>query len=227
MNTWISKHLIGVALVAALAGCAAPGPDAGRGLTLFDGALFSGTPQSDLTVLGDGFTVTGPDGYCVDRPSSRPRADRPFVLMAPCSQVRGGVVGLIFRPRALLTATVTEGAGPTAQGYARFFADPAGLAALSNAGDATGLEIETSGAAPDGSFRVTVFEESGNGRATALVDARSWRAFVTVNGHLVALNLRSPQDAPLSAEAAQRLLDETVAALQTANPAALETADQS
>lgn len=226
MPTWTFKHLVGAALIAGLAGCAAPGPDAGRGVALLDGGLSSGMPPVDVSVLRGGFKVAGPKGFCVDKPSSRLRGDKPFVLLAPCERIRSGVAGLIFRPRALLTVTVTEGTGPTAEGYARFFADPAGLAALSRSGDPARVAVEGSAAAQDGSFRVTVVEDGLQRGAEALVDERSWRAFVTVNGHLLAVSLRSPRGAPLSAERAQGLLDETVAALRTVNPAVLETANR-
>ena len=217
MSTWISRPLIVAALLAGLAGCVTTGtPEAGRSASPFGAAVTGAAPARAAAVMGGAVKIAGPEGFCVDRASSRIGGAAPFVLLAPCERIRSGVAGLILRPRVLLTATVTEGPGPTDSGYLRFFSEPEGLAALSATGNGAGLEVERMETAADGSFRVTVTEDAAPDRA-GMVDGRSWRAFFAVNGHLVAASLRSPREAPMSAERAAALLDGFVAAIRAAS----------
>ena len=222
MNIWISKGLVALGLLAVLGGCVT-GPGS-PGQSRFGGGL--GTPARQALVLGGAVTVTGPEGYCVDKSASRVGGETAFVLMAPCERFRRGVAGILFRPRALVTATVTEGSGPTASGYKRFFSEREGLSALSHNGNPEGVDVESMGAASDGSFRVTVTDSVAPDK-NGLVDTRSWRAFFTVEGHLVAASLRSPRGAPLSSDGAQSMLTQMVAAIRQASapPEPPETAE--
>ncbi|MGS4945325.1 hypothetical protein ACVDG3_07585 [Meridianimarinicoccus sp. RP-17] len=199
----------GVAVLAlALSGCL-PQP----GSLAFLGVA----PVQAVRVSGNGVTVVGPEGYCVDPGSSAERPAGSFVMLGSCATLRGTGEGP-GRP-AVLTALVSPPSDPplvpTVAELERFFRSTAGQAALAHDGNAdsvTLLEIE----ARDPILFLKL-RDSSAARPAELSD-RSWRAIFPLRDRLVALSVAGHDDLPVNDADMRRTLDRFVAALRAANP---------
>ena len=180
-------------------------------------AFLGGTPVQAMLVSGNGVTVVGPDGYCVDPGSSRERATGSFVVLGSCATLSGAVNGP-GKP-AVLTALVSPPSDPalvpSVAELERFFRSDAGQAALAHDGRApsvTLLQID----ARDPVLFLKLRDTSAD-RPVDLSD-RSWRAILPLRGRLVALSVAGHDDLPLSDADMRRTLDRFVAAMRGANP---------
>lgn len=203
------------ALALALAGCV------GTGL--------GGGGTHALAVAGGAVTVTGPQGYCVDRSASRDSASGAFVLLGSCASLTGSrAAGQPQRP-AILTASVGP---PSAEGtdvaaalpaLAEFFQSTAGRAALSRTGEAGSVAVDRVSIS-DGVLYLHLSDRAlASGQA---VEAGYWRALTAIRGRIVTLAVLSPVSGPLGAAEQRAALDQFVARMRAANPAAVAVAAQ-
>jgi hypothetical protein len=183
-------------------------------------AGLGGSGTRALAVAGGAVTVTGPQGYCIDRDASRDGASGAFVLMGSCASLTGSrASGQPQRP-AILTASIgpesTAGTDLAAAlpDMAQFFESAAGRAALSRAGRAETVTVQRVSALGDVLYiRLTdsaVAEEQG-------VEAAYWRALMAVRGRIVTLSVLSPARGPLSAAEQRGVLDQFVARMRAVN----------
>lgn len=197
-----------VALAVALSGCL---PQPGSM------ALLGGTPVQAVRVSGNGVTVVGPDGYCVDPGSSRERATGSFVMLGSCATLHGAGTGP--GSPAVLTALVSPPSDPplvpSVAELERFFRSDAGQAALAHDGTADSITLLRIEARSPILF--LKLRDTSADRPTDLSD-RSWRAVFPLQGRLVALSVASHDDLPLGDADMRRTLDRFVAAMRAANP---------
>ncbi len=202
------------ALALALAGCVGTG-------------LGGGTRA--LAVAGGAVTVTGPQGYCVDRSASRDSASGAFVLLGSCASLTGSrAAGQPQRP-AILTASVgplsAEGTDVAAAlpAMAEFFQSSAGRAALSRAGAADTVAVDQISTS-DGVLYLHLSDQAlASGQA---VEAGYWRALTGIRGRIVTLAVLSPTRGPLGVSEQRAVLDQFVARMRAANPATVAVAAQ-
>lgn len=209
MCTWISKsaarRVAAATLVATLAACVATGPSGTRAVAVSGGAV----------------TVTGPEGYCIDRGATRESASGAFVLFGTCAALtRSASAGQPARA-AVLTASVGQ---PAAVGVdlaanlpamAAFFRSVPGRAALSRSGDAGTVRVEETGKAGDALYIRLSDRSAAAGQS---VEPGYWRALIPVQGRIVTLAVLSPAQAPLTSSEQRALLDRFVARMRAANP---------
>ncbi|MBL4556479.1 MAG: hypothetical protein JKP98_02560 [Rhodobacteraceae bacterium] len=101
MSIWTSSAIFG-AIALALAGCSSLGI-----------AAATGPRAQTVTTGGMAVTLAAPDGFCIDRRASRPRANPPVVLFVPCGAEAP-------RRPAVLTATASAAvAGQSVAGSGR------------------------------------------------------------------------------------------------------------
>lgn len=204
----VLRRAVLAALAMALSGCL-PQP----GSLAFRGAA----PVQAVRVSGNGVTVVGPEGYCVDPASSAERPSGSFVMLGSCATLRGTGEGP-GKP-AVLTALVSPPSDPplvpSVAELERFFRSDAGRAALAHdgkAGNVTLLKIE----ARDPVLFLKLRDRSA-ARPAELSD-RSWRAIFPLRDRLVALSVAGHDDLPVGDADMRRTLDRFVAALRAANP---------
>lgn len=177
------------------------------GLALLAGCVTGAGFLSTRTapVLGGAFQVGVPSGYCIDRSASRESGDKAVVIMGRCAD------NLKAAP-ALLTVSIGDpgSAGVMAAGgkaLAEFFTSNAGRATLSREGRA-------------GEVRVVEALSKGDAFLLHLIDRREgeyWRAILGQAGRLVTVSVTGTPDLPLDPAAGRKVLDQTLAALASAN----------
>lgn len=165
-----------------------------------------GSPHQ-VAVLGGDITVKAPTFYCVSEGSSRSSADTAVVLIGRCAE-NGRVAA------ALVTVTIGRFASggvmlAGAEKLREFLRSPAGRKALSRTGRAGDVAVLQSGVV-DGTLMLHLNDR---------VAGEYWRAIIGIKGRLVTISASGAEGAPLTPEAGQRLVEETVAALIRANPA--------
>jgi len=169
----------------------------------------SGPPPRRMAVAHGQVVIDGPRGFCIDREVSADQAGTSaLVVLSGCRALGGG----LFSPRpahpALLTAAVAPldrdidlvAAAPMLE---RFFASPAGRAALSRQGDAA---------------TVTIGEQRLEGDAWLIhlsdmapftwgeVQLAYWRALLMLGGRMVTLSVLALPDRPLAPDQGLDLL---------------------
>jgi hypothetical protein len=185
--------------LAALAACDTPLPGQGtRSLALYDGSV----------------TVRGPEGYCVDPPSSRP--DSGFAVLGACGLLVAA--GIMPQTDGFITVQVGEPGTATVAGneddLATLLRLPQGAALLTESGNARSVTL---GQIDRGDGLVSVrFADSGPPPVEGLMQ-EEWRAFLDLGDRLVTIGVRGYARAPLTAGQAQGLLYGTIAALNAVN----------
>ena len=179
--------------------------------------MLDGTAVQAVRVSGNGVTVVGPQGYCVDPGSSRERATGSFVMLGSCATLHGAGSG---PPRpAVLTALVSPPSDPplvpSVAELERFFRSDAGLAALAHDGDPDSVTLLRIDARDPILF--LKLRDSSTDRPADLSDG-SWRAIFPLRDRLVALSVAGHADLPVGDAELRRTLDRFVAALRAANP---------
>lgn len=207
----VSKTSVAGALFA-LAGCASlPIDDVAK-------LLPSGvTPAvTSVAMFAGDVTAVGPNGYCVDPDSSRPK--RGFAILAPCFTL--GVAGA----PVVLSAITTVQAGPDgsaivsqdADGFAEYLRGPDGPFVLSRSGEPQTVQISE---VRTFDRHVAVYlRDQAPARIEGAQEAE-WRAFLDISGRLLTISVRGLDAAPLSSSAGSALLDQAVAAVIAANSA--------
>jgi hypothetical protein len=158
-------------------------------------------------VLGGEINVLAPPFYCVGQQASRTQDDTAVVLIGRCTN-NGNVAA------ALLTVTIGRFASggvmlAGAERLRQFLGSTAGRKALSRTGRAGDVQVLQSGVV-DGTLLLHLNDR---------VAGEYWRAIIGIKGRLVTVSASGAEGAPLTPEAGRRLVDATVAALITANPA--------
>ena len=161
-----------------------------------------------VSVLNGTVHVGAPNGYCISPSASHQAANTAVVLIGRCT-AEGRVQA------ALVTVTIGRPAsagvmlaGPKA--LAAFFASPAGRRALSRDGRVNDVGVVQTVATADALFLRVLDRVAGD----------YWRAITGLNGRLVTVSATGAAGAPLSAVQGRKLLEDTLAALRQANPAA-------
>jgi len=187
-------------------------------------AFLGAAPVQAVRVSGNGVTVVGPDGYCIDPGSSAERAAGSFVMLGSCATLRGTGAGP-GKP-AVLTALVSPPSDPplvpSVAELERFFRSDAGRAALAHDGEAasvTLLEIEARNP-----ILFLKLRDTSAARPAELSDM-SWRAIFPLRDRLVALSVAAHDDLPVGDADMRRTLDRFVAALRAANPETVADSD--
>lgn len=204
MSTWINRGPGVVALALALAACVATGTSGTRAVAVSGGAV----------------TVTGPQGYCIDRGATREGASGAFVLFGTCAALTGSASAGQPAQAAVLTASVGQPAAPgvdlaaTLPAMASFFPSEPGRAALSRSGDAGTVSVHEVTRAGDVLYiRLSDIAVA----ADQSVQPGYWRALMPVRGRIVTLTVLSPARAPLTFADQRAILDRFVARMRGAN----------
>lgn len=200
----ISKVIYFYVLALVLAGC--------------QGIALGSRPTESVSLADGAITISGPQGYCIDRRLSRLRGES-FVVLGSCAALSRGAEGPAGIP-GVLTATVSANATPalpSSEVLENFLRSPAGLAAVSRSSQAGTVEIQEAETS-DGILFLTI-HDSAPAREGAAVDPVYWRAIFELNGRLVTATVMSFTDRPLGPDAGRGLLSRFVAELKTTNTA--------
>jgi hypothetical protein len=197
-------------------------------LAACDPATMAGASASPtrarLDVAGRAVTIAPPPGFCIDPESVTSGADGAFVLMSDC-----GLMGTAAAKRpavgAAMTASISTGGfageGDTAAGsleeLAEFAGTREGRAVLGRSGQPERVRIldtQLSGGV------LYVLVEDRGAQPIAGIERRFWRAFLEVNGRLVALSVLGFQGAGPDPQEALNQLAALARATQAANAGA-------
>lgn len=194
-----------------LAGCLEP--TASPTQTPGSYAYTRSAPRSDVLV-SDAVQVAGPQGYCVDRRAGRGG----LMILASCASVTGQPNA----PRPLFEMLLTASASPEEDGdtpilqqlpqLERFFAAPAGLAALSRDGRPESVRLV------DTSVHRNAFVIHSRHTGTSDIPglgADQWRALFNLNGQMVSASVSSLAQSPVSSDAGLANLLDFISQIRT------------
>jgi len=172
---------IGTALLGAvlLLGCNDTAPFGS--MSLVDPSVQTGpAPLLSATLASGRITVSGPDGYCIDRTTLRRAASGGFAAIASCNILTGGQHGPQVEP-GLVTVTVSR-----ANGVAPSPSDLAGALGteLLNSRELSALSVGQMA--------------SGGASAFDGSDPRHWRGAFVLGDHLIGVTLYAPRNSPLT-----------------------------
>ncbi|MEM8554579.1 MAG: hypothetical protein AAGF71_07085 [Pseudomonadota bacterium] len=174
--------------------------------------------QTTRAVASGDVTISGPNGYCIDRSSARDGADGAFLFFSPCTQSLAASETTPDVPPVLLTALVStplpEGSRATPADLDRYLRSNAGRAVLAQDGDpksATILITQTRGDV----LYLRVRDTSNSQSGPLATDA--WRAVFPVNGRIVALSAKALAEQPVASSSALSVLRQFVDSTTAAN----------
>ncbi len=184
------------------------------------GAGGGSTPsRARLSVAGQAVTIAAPPGFCIDAGSVTSGDDGAFVLMSDCGKVsqKRNPIG------AALTASVSTGGfageGDTAAGSLQelqAFADTReGRSVLGRSGQPERVRILDTQVS--GKVLYVLVEDRG-AQPIAGIQRQFWRAFLEVNGRLVALSVLGFEGGGMGPQDALNQLAAFARATQAANP---------
>lgn len=215
MSIWTSKvrrAAAGICLALALTGCQMAGNTGPEKLS-----RFSGPPPSKMAVARGQLIVSGPEGFCIDRDSSRDDGGgAALVVLSPCRGMGAGLFARRAAHEAVMTAAVgarpmVAEPGQLLPSLRAFAATQQGRAALSRSGEAQNIEIRHIFAEGD----VVYMRLTDRGQfAWGLVQPEYWRAVVPAGGRMVSLSVLALPQSPLSDSEGLGLLREFVATLR-------------
>lgn len=171
-----------------------------------------------MAIAGGALRVRGPEGYCVDLPASRAGEADGFVLLGSCRAISHHPRDPHPTQPMVLTVSASTRAEATPTDLAALEAhlrSEAGRGALSRAGDAGSVRIARA-LHEDGVLYLRVRDDSANPMGAVAEDC--WRAFLDLNGSLVALTVTALASQPVDEPAALAQAQRAVAALRAANP---------
>ncbi|MGG7645301.1 hypothetical protein ACQ5SP_10890 [Rhodovulum sp. YNF3179] len=208
MSTWISERRLPTLLLClGLAACVPGGPFA------------TARDSTTLTVGGNAVTVAGPGGFCIDPGATRETAESGFTLFGNCATIAGRADLPQPDLRAVLTATVSGGAGAATiagsiDALDGYFRSTAGRRALSRTGDPATVEVlET--------FQnEAVFYIHARDASPGFAPGMSpdyWRAYFDLAGRIVAVSAIGFDAAPLSRAQSLAALRAFAARIRAAN----------
>jgi len=224
MSTWTSnlvflkRRATAIFLVSSLA-LSACAIDAGGG----GGGGFSilrRAPQS-IRVLDRQVAIAGPDGFCIDKTSSRDVETGAFVLLGNCAAISQNPRDDQPRVPAVLTASVSTDAGARADDaealdrLESFFSTNAGRKALSRSAKADTVSIHRV-TRVDGALLLFVGDSSKNGLGSIAQDY--WRGLFDVNGHLVTVTVSAFASRPFGEDVGLDLISGFVKRIRAVNP---------
>lgn len=160
------------------------GQTANRGFALAE-ILTQGAPR-EITVARNTVTVAGPDGYCVDKRTTRQEDDAAFVLLMPCKALSPVGQNDPDLATVLYTATVAPGAAPSMEELSGFFKTDSGLSALSRNGKASDVTLVST--KRESEMFLLHLRDKGHPEE---LSPDIWRAIFNVNDHIVAASLVS------------------------------------
>ena len=177
--------------------------------------------RARLDVAGRAVTIVPPGGFCIDPDSISSSDDGAFVLMTDCG--RAGEGGGQGRVGAAMTASVSTGGfageGDTDAGsladLAEFVASGEGRAVLGRSGQPDRVRVLNTQVSGDVLY---VLVEDRGAQPIAGIERQFWRAFLEVNGRLVALSVLGFEGAGLAPQSALDQIAALARATQAANP---------
>jgi hypothetical protein len=194
-------------------------------LAACDPAAMSGASPSRarLDVAGRAVTIVPPPGFCIDSDSISSGADGAFVLMSDCGPTAGGAADRRPPAGAAMTASISTGGfageGDTAAGsladLEAFAATAEGRAVLGRSGQPERVRILDTQLVGDVLY---ILVEDRGAQPIAGIERQFWRAFLEVNGRLVALSILGFQGAGPGPQDALNQLAALARATQAANP---------
>ncbi len=188
-------------------------------------AAWAGPANSTkVNVDGQAVTIVAPPGFCVDAKSTTTTTAGAFVLMSDCTLLGAAKTG---KPPigAALTASVSNG-GIAGEGDSEtgtlddledFAATADGRAVLGRSGQAGQVRVLSKVKSDDVLY--LLIEDRGK-LPVAGIERTFWRAFLDVNGRMVALSELGFEGAGLDRQAALNHLGALAAAIRAANPPA-------
>jgi hypothetical protein len=183
-----------------------------------------GSPsRAKVTVAGRAITIAPPPGFCIDPPSTTVNSDGAFVLMSDCVLLGGRAAAGRAPVAAALTASVSAGGlggegddeAATLEDLQVFLDTPDGLALVSRSGRSDRVAIRARLLRNDVLY---VLVEDRGAQPIAGIERQFWRAFLEVNGRLVALSIIGFQGAGPGPQDALNQLAALARATQAANP---------
>lgn len=170
-------------------------------------------PRADVLVPG-AVTVAGPQGYCVDKRASR----KGLMIVASCASATGNPQA----PRPLFPMLLTASATPEHEGDTpilqqlpqldRFFASPAGLAALSRDGSAESVRLVDTQVHGDA---FVIHSRHAAGGEVAGLARDQWRALFNLNGQIVSASASTLAESPVSGDAGLANLLDFISQIRT------------
>ncbi|MBU2866139.1 hypothetical protein [Pacificibacter marinus] len=146
--------------------------------------------QTSVRLASSNFTVTAPDGFCVDETSVKDTVKTGFVLMADCAALRGKKHKVDQSRSVLLTTTVAapleNPESVTPQALQKFFSTEQGRAVLSRNGDA--VTVSASMEIVDDDTLILHIRDSSPVNIDGL-SQDDWRAFTVIHNRLVTLSV--------------------------------------
>ncbi len=194
------------------------------GLTLAGCSALSGLGFGDkrepapasVQVLGQGFTVTGPQGFCVDESATRDTAEGAFVMLASCAALSGNVWDPRPHRPAILTASILPASAPLGEAeldrMTAFFSTEQGQTALVRPGGAGPVTVLDLGREP-GLLLVQAQEQT----PPAEMAPDYWRGVFAQGNYLVTVTASGFRPSALSAQDGQALLQSFLTSLRAAN----------
>lgn len=165
--------------------------------------------------LPDGLVISGERGWCVDKRTTRARADVSVVVLGSCAAL--GRNALLPRPpvKGVVTVSVTSGVAPEIETVSDYLRSEAGIARLARNGQAESVELLSQTAKGDVLY-LQVQDKSL--RKVPDASERYWRAFFGLDGNLVSVALFSTS--PLDVGEGRLILERQVGHMRRANKAA-------
>jgi hypothetical protein len=178
--------------------------------------------RATLNVTGRAVTIAPPPGFCIDAESVASGADGAFVLMSDCGLLGNARSGDRPPVGAAMTASISTGGfageGDTAAGsleeLAEFADTREGRAVLGRSGQPERVRIVDTQLS--GGVLYVLVEDRG-AQPIAGIERQFWRAFLEVNGRLVALSVLGFQGAGPEPQEALNQLAALAHATQAAN----------
>jgi hypothetical protein len=175
-----------------------------------------------VNVAGQRVTIAAPPGFCVDQKSTTMTTAGAFVLMSDCSLLGGARSGKA-PIGAALTASVSNG-GIAGEGDSEtgsldeledFAATPDGRAVLGRSGQPDRVRVLSK--VKSGDVLYLLIEDRGK-LPVAGINGTFWRAFLDVNGRMVALSELGFEGGGMDRQQALNELAALAAAIRAANP---------
>lgn len=219
--------LVGVSLVALLAGCEAG--QMGRSGSVGDFAVVNASSErAVLSAQGQQVAVEPVSGFCVAEESIETSDRSAFVLIGDCALASGGMDLSAGLP-GITTISISGDPGFGSRGASagdlsaleRYLATPEGRALLGRGGNGSEVSIIETRREENTLF---VLVEDQAEQAVPLLATRFWRGFVELNGRLTVVTVSGFHDAPMDEDQMLRHLGAQVKQLQLANAAPIDEA---
>lgn len=182
------------------------------------------TAPDSVTVAQGDVVIAGPQGYCIDKASSRLRGGAPFVLLASCSSVTGSAEAEQPGSPGLLTASVDRRmeAPPSAEALRAFLQSQAGQASLARDGNPDSVEILETNILKS-ALLVRIRDTSGG---TPGLSQTYWRGLLVLNDRLITVTAAAFEARPIASDTLKGKLVAFIARIRGETPAVDRSARQ-